>query len=206
VIERRQTTRYDFGAIAEVIDLDTREDVIAITRDLSLSGCFVKTRAPFPKGTAVIVRIAFSGADFAATGRVTGNITWEGMGVEFGDVRPEDRAIIEQWLDPKPRHRQEHAILEIPVIVFGQLSTADFSEETEAQITTSDRASLKLAAAVVPGQVVRLKNRLTRHERDCRVISVDRELEANTTKVIGIEFLEPASESFTTKRDTRFPS
>ena len=73
MIERRQTTRYDFGAIAEVIDLDTREDVIATTRDLSLSGCFIKTRAPFPKGTTVIVKIAFSGANFAATGRVTGN-------------------------------------------------------------------------------------------------------------------------------------
>ena len=50
-------TRYDFGAIAEVIDLDSREDMIGVTRDLSLSGCFIRAKAPFQKGTAVIVRI-----------------------------------------------------------------------------------------------------------------------------------------------------
>jgi len=76
-------TRYDFGAIAEVIDLDSREDMIGVTRDLSLSGCFIRAKAPFQKGTAVIVRIRCSGTDFAATGRVTGNITPEGMGIEF---------------------------------------------------------------------------------------------------------------------------
>jgi hypothetical protein len=31
-------TRYDFGAIAEVVDLNSREDVIVVTRDLSLAG------------------------------------------------------------------------------------------------------------------------------------------------------------------------
>ena len=45
-MERRQMTRYDFGAIAEVVDLNSREDVVVVTRDLSLAGCFVKTRYP----------------------------------------------------------------------------------------------------------------------------------------------------------------
>jgi hypothetical protein len=98
VIERRQMTRYDFGAIAEVIDLDSREDVIVVTRDLSLSGCFVKTRTPFPAETEVRVRITYGGSDFAATGSVTENITREGMGIEFVQIEPEDQAIIEDWL------------------------------------------------------------------------------------------------------------
>lgn len=91
-------TRYDFGAIAEVIDLDSRDDMIVVTRDLSLSGCFVKTRTPFPAGTEVRVRIAYAGADFAAIGSVTQNITREGMGIEFVEIEPEHRAIIEKWL------------------------------------------------------------------------------------------------------------
>jgi hypothetical protein len=183
-------TRYDFGAIAEVIDLDSREDMIGVTRDLSLSGCFIRAKAPFQKGTAVIVRIRCSGTDFAATGRVTGNITAEGMGIEFLEIQPKDQATIEQWLDPKPPVCR--SARSIPVTVFGQLSSGDFTEETETRITAYDRASLRLAAAVSPGQVVRLRNRLTRDEQKCRVVSVGPEPEApevHTVKLLTIEFL-----------------
>ena len=90
--------RYDFGAIAEVVDLDSREDVIVITRDLSLSGCFVKTNLPFPPATQVRVRITYAGLDFAATGVVVSN-TREGMGIHFAEVRPKDRALLQEWLN-----------------------------------------------------------------------------------------------------------
>jgi len=96
--KRRHMTRYDFGAIAEVVDLDSRDDMIVVTRDLSLSGCFVKTRTPFPAGTEVRVRITYAGADFAAIGSVTSHITREGMGIEFVEIDPDDQAIIESWL------------------------------------------------------------------------------------------------------------
>jgi PilZ domain len=98
LIERRQMTRYDFGAIAEVVDLNSREDVIVVTRDLSLAGCFVKTRFPFPAGTEVRVRITYSGSDFAAIGTVMGNATAEGMAIEFDAIEPKDQAILEEWL------------------------------------------------------------------------------------------------------------
>jgi PilZ domain len=101
-MERRQMTRYDFGAIAQVVDLNSREDVVVVTRDLSLAGCFVKTRYPFPTGTEVRVRITYSGSDFAAIGTVTGNITPEGMGIEFDSFEPKDQAIIEEWLGVMP--------------------------------------------------------------------------------------------------------
>jgi PilZ domain-containing protein len=94
----RHITRYDFGAIAEVVDLESREDVIAVTRDLSLDGCFVKTRMPLPSGTEVRLRIRSAGSDFAAVGNVTGN-TSEGMEIEFVDIAPKDRAVIEGWLN-----------------------------------------------------------------------------------------------------------
>lgn len=193
MIERRQMTRYDFGAIAEVIDLDSREDMIGVTRDLSLSGCFIRAKAPFLKGTAVIVRIRCSGTDFAATGRVTANVNAQGMGIEFVEIQPKDQATIEQWLDPKPPLCRNARSL--PVTVFGQLSSGDFTEETETRITTCDRASLRLAAAVSPGQVVRLRNRLTREEQKCRVVSVapgpevPETPELHAVKLLTIEFL-----------------
>lgn len=91
-------TRYDFGAIAEVIDLDSREDIIVVTRDLSLAGCFVKTNTPFAAGTEVRVRIAYAGSDFAARGIVTENINSEGMGIEFIDIERHHEATLEAWL------------------------------------------------------------------------------------------------------------
>ena len=193
MIERRQMTRYDFGAIAEVIDLDSREDMIGVTRDLSLSGCFIRAKAPFQKGTAVIVRIRCSGTDFAATGRVTANVNAQGMGIEFVEIQPKDQATIEQWLDPRPPLCRNARSL--PVTVFGQLSSGDFSEETETRISTYDTASLRLAAAVSPGQVVRLRNRLTHDEQKCRVVSVAPEPKApevpevHSVKLLTIEFL-----------------
>ena len=96
--ERRGATRYNFGAIAEVIDLDERDALVSLTRDLSLSGCFVQTTTPYPEGTTVRVRIFHSGAEFVAVGNVTANVTTTGMGIVFTQVQPNDRAILEELL------------------------------------------------------------------------------------------------------------
>lgn len=96
-IERRCATRYNFGAIAEVIDLDEPDELVSVTRDLSASGCFVKTTTPFPTGTRVRVRITHSGAEFAAIGNVT-NVNPTGMGIIFAEIEANDRTILERWL------------------------------------------------------------------------------------------------------------
>ena len=93
----RHITRYDFGAIAEVVDLGSREDVIAVTRDLSPDGCFVKTRMPLSPGTDVRIRIRCAGSDFAAIGNVSGS-TAEGMEIQFVEISSKDQAILEGWL------------------------------------------------------------------------------------------------------------
>jgi hypothetical protein len=97
-LERRGATRYNFGAIAEVIDLDQPDELVSLTRDLSLSGCFVMTTTPLPKGTRVRVRIMRSNGEFTAIGNVTANVTPTGMGIAFTQLEPNDRAILERWL------------------------------------------------------------------------------------------------------------
>src|ERR1700739_2961394 len=97
-IERRGAKRYYFGAIVEVIDLDGRREFVSVTRDLSASGCFVKSTTPFPTGTLVRVRLTLSGAAFAAIGNVTANVTPTGMGIVFTEIDADDRAILERWL------------------------------------------------------------------------------------------------------------
>jgi hypothetical protein len=96
--ERRCATRYNFGAIAEVIDLDEPDALVSLTRDLSLAGCFVNTTTPYPEGTRVRVRIIHSGAEMVALGNVTANVTPTGMGIVFTEIQPYDRATLEGWL------------------------------------------------------------------------------------------------------------
>jgi hypothetical protein len=81
-----------------VIDLDGRGELVSIIRDLSASGCFVKTTTPYPAGTWVRVRIKHSGEEFAAIGNVTGNLTPTGMDIAFTQIEPHDRAILEKWI------------------------------------------------------------------------------------------------------------
>jgi hypothetical protein len=97
-LERRGATRYNFGAIAEIVDLVEPNELVAVTRDLSLSGVFVKTTMPFREGTRVRVRITHSGEDFTATGNVTTNVMPTGMGIAFTQIDPNDRAILDRWL------------------------------------------------------------------------------------------------------------
>lgn len=96
--DRRSATRYNFGAVAEVIDLDQPDELVSLTRDLSLSGCFVMTTTPFPKGTRVRVRIKSSGQEVTAFGNVTANVTAAGMGIAFTQIELNDRATLQRWL------------------------------------------------------------------------------------------------------------
>jgi hypothetical protein len=97
-LDRRSATRYNFGAIAAVIDLDEPDEVVSLIRDLSLAGCFVMTTTPFPKGTRVRVKIMRPGAEITPMGNVTANVTATGMGIAFTQIEEEDRAILEIWL------------------------------------------------------------------------------------------------------------
>lgn len=99
----RRSDRYQFVANAEVKEIGSCEAQVLITRDLSLGGCFVKTAAPLPKGSRIRVRIEHARAEFTAIGRVTDNVSTGGMGVEFIEIEPNDRAILEKWLADENR-------------------------------------------------------------------------------------------------------
>jgi hypothetical protein len=193
MIERR-ATRFSFGAIAEVIDLDSRRELVGVSRDVSLSGTFIKTSEAFASGTEVRVRLTASGANFAATGRVTANVNRQGMGIEFVEVLRKDHAILEMWLSItknafSPTVPCERLIRSVPVLVSGESSTGTFVEETETRFITSERALLHLRATVSPGQVVRLKNGLTLVEEKCRVVFVD-STPLEKRKLLEVEFLQ----------------
>ena len=91
------------NAPAEVKELDSWKERVLITRNLSAGGCFLKTATPLPEGSRICLRIMHSGSEFIATGRVTDNVTAEGMGVEFIEMEPRDRAALENWLAQSSR-------------------------------------------------------------------------------------------------------
>ena len=97
-IEQRRATRHHFVSAVEVINVESRKQLISLTRDLSLCGCFVTVKAPSPKGTRVSLKISNSKANFSAVGNVTHNLFDEGMGIEFVQVEAEDQAVLEEWL------------------------------------------------------------------------------------------------------------
>jgi len=97
-IERRRATRHHFVSAVEVINVESQKQLISLTRDLSLCGCFVTVKTPFPKGTRVSLKIANSKANFSALGNVTHNLSDEGIGIGFVQVEAKDQAVLEEWL------------------------------------------------------------------------------------------------------------
>lgn len=97
----RRSTRHSISARAEVKQLGGQNEHVLSTRDLSAGGCFIKTASPLPRGARIQVRIKHRGAEFTAAARVTDNISKEGMGIEFLEVAPKDKAILEKWLAEK---------------------------------------------------------------------------------------------------------
>jgi len=75
-----------------------RREQVLVTRDLSAGGCFIRTTTPLPKDSLIRVRIAHAGADFKAVGRVTDNVSEDGMGVEFVEIGADDRAVLQKWV------------------------------------------------------------------------------------------------------------
>src|SRR5438094_9801072 len=97
-IERRRTTRCHFVSAVEVITVESRKQLISLTRDLSLCGCFVTVKAPSPNGTRVSLKISNSKANFSAVGNVNHNVTYEGMGIEIVQVEDKDEAVVQDRL------------------------------------------------------------------------------------------------------------
>src|SRR5438876_11249576 len=97
-IDRRRATRHHFVSAVEVVNVESPKQLISLTRDLSLCGCFVTVKAPSPKGTRVSLKISNSKANFSAVGDVTHNLFDEGMGIGFVQVEAKDQAVLEEWL------------------------------------------------------------------------------------------------------------
>jgi hypothetical protein len=96
--ERRRSTRVPFAASAEIIDETENTRSASQVCDLSLHGCFVELKNPFPEGTAVTIEI-YKDEDFLETpATVAYFLAKRGMGLTFTDMEPQFAAILKKWL------------------------------------------------------------------------------------------------------------
>lgn len=96
-LKLRRATRYYFGGVVELTDLESGRIIVSLVRALSLYGCFVNTDHSSSLGAKLVLKITHAGFHFLAKGHVV-NRTEIGIGVEFTEIDPIDRSRLEECL------------------------------------------------------------------------------------------------------------
>lgn len=96
--ERRRATRYAFGGVAELTDVESGKYVICMAAQLSRFGCFVRTNSSFAPLTTVNLKITHRGEVLEVLGKVVYVRAPDGMAIDFEPLAAESQAILERWL------------------------------------------------------------------------------------------------------------
>ena len=67
--------------------------------ELSANGCYLDMMNPFPAQTQVQLRITAGAETLQAQSRIVYSTHNIGSGVEFLDMNPQERALLERWLE-----------------------------------------------------------------------------------------------------------
>lgn len=105
VRDRRYTIRYPFAADAELIDLESGQQVEGVTSDISMGGCFICTSKPLSVNARA--RMKLIRKNQVLEGLVVVRIVKPrvGMGIEFFDLEsPHDDRLM-AWIDGLRRGR-----------------------------------------------------------------------------------------------------
>jgi hypothetical protein len=96
--DSRAAPRYPFVVDIEVIDLESRDQIKARTKNVSLFGCGIDTLKIFPKGTDVGIKLSYGNEHILAKARVIYSGQDLGMGVAFVGIEAEYERILEGWI------------------------------------------------------------------------------------------------------------
>jgi hypothetical protein len=96
--ERRHAPRYPFSALAEIVDEQENARTSSRVSDLSLHGCYVEMKNPFPQGTNVMIEISTDTESLETHATVAHIEPKRGMGLTFGEM-PESLAnVLNRWV------------------------------------------------------------------------------------------------------------
>ena len=101
--DRRINPRIDVELEAEVIGPDLSRHMM---QNLSIGGCFIRTRTPEPAGSLVMIRFALPGEVHRQTVKAVGRVAWirhdaqgpSGMGIQFVKVEQQDYSDIRTYI------------------------------------------------------------------------------------------------------------
>jgi PilZ domain len=96
--DRRGAGRVPFTITADIVELSSGARFVARTTDVSLGGCFVDTKIPFPVGTSVRVTLKHGKMAFETGGAVVYSQCGLGMGISFQDLSPQRSQELAAWI------------------------------------------------------------------------------------------------------------
>jgi PilZ domain len=96
--ERRQTPRYPFSALAEIVDEEENARTSTRVSDLSLHGCYVEMSNPFPAGTNVMIEISTETESLETHATVAHIEPKRGMGLTFGEMPKSLANVLNKWV------------------------------------------------------------------------------------------------------------
>jgi len=95
----RRGFRFIIDAAAEIAQESTPSATVSVrATEISLHGCYLETPAPFGDGTQVFVKIFYESEYFEAKGTVIYVNPGQGMGIEFRDMKPPCRIVLQKWI------------------------------------------------------------------------------------------------------------
>lgn len=92
----RRAPRHPFAATAEAIDASTVRP--ASVKDLSVFGAYLAMPDPFSKGAVILVKIRTQTEFFQCNAIVVHSTDGLGMGIEFTNMVPAFRTVLQEWL------------------------------------------------------------------------------------------------------------
>jgi PilZ domain len=97
--QRRRSPRYSFAGTAEITADNSNASATATVSELSLRGCRLDLKNPFPLSTPITVKIRAGGELFQSKGRIIYQQPGISAGVTFLTIEPQSRAVLRRWLD-----------------------------------------------------------------------------------------------------------
>jgi hypothetical protein len=95
----RRGFRFSFNASAEIAPEGSPGATVNVrATEISLHGCYLETPAPFAELSPVFVKIFYADEYFEAKGTVIYVKPAVGMGVEFRELKPHCRVVLQKWI------------------------------------------------------------------------------------------------------------
>jgi hypothetical protein len=96
--ERRRTPRYPFAGSIEMQQETSDDKRTAKVSELSLNGCFVQMKEPYPVGTSLNVKLYTDSEFFEGRARVAYVNPAQGVGLLFRETKPFFVGVLRRWI------------------------------------------------------------------------------------------------------------